>query len=225
MSRVRVLGSINMDVVVAVARCPRPGETLLGRDAAWLAGGKGANQALAARRLGAVVTMTGAVGRDAAAGIALAPLEAAGVDLSGVARVDRPTGLATIAVGDDGENIIVVAPGANAAVGVEAVDAMALAAGDVLVLQMEVPAATVAAALARARAVGARSILNIAPATALAHAVLTLADVIVVNETEAATLVPADAPGRMAQAIHARTGAPSSSPPARRAHLWPRRRA
>ena len=108
-----VFGSINLDLVTRVPRLPSPGETLIGSGFASYPGGKGANQALAAARAGAVVRMYGAVGRDAAAASALALLRAGGVDVAGIRAVDAPTGCATILVDDAGENAIVVVPGAN----------------------------------------------------------------------------------------------------------------
>src|SRR5580765_7226870 len=108
-----VFGSINIDVLVPVPCLPLPGETVLGGDYALLPGGKGANQALAARRAGASVTMAGAVGNDGFAALALENLRRDGVDLALVRRVDRPNGCAAIIVGANGENLIAVAPGAN----------------------------------------------------------------------------------------------------------------
>ncbi len=108
-----VVGSINADLVVTLERHPRPGETVLGRSLTVLPGGKGANQAVAAARLGADVLMVGAVGSDAYADTALSALTAAGVDLGSLARTDGGTGVAVVEVSDDGENTIVVLPGAN----------------------------------------------------------------------------------------------------------------
>src|ERR1700752_1820209 len=102
-------GSINVDLIVPVPHLPRPGETVLGGDYALLAGGKGANQALAARRAGAAVALAGAVGDDSFARVALDPLRTAGIDTGAVRVVDRPTGCAAIMVSQTGENIIAVA--------------------------------------------------------------------------------------------------------------------
>src|ERR671936_363901 len=126
-----VVGSINLDLVVRVDRLPRPGETLTGATLERIPGGKGANQAVAAARLGAGVRMVGCVGRDASAAEALAGLRAAGVELA-VREVEAPTGIAIILVAADGENQIVVVPGANAEVG------GFTAAGNVL-CQLEIP--------------------------------------------------------------------------------------
>src|SRR5207253_11290649 len=108
-----VFGSINADLIVPVPRLPRPGETVLGGDYAMLPGGKGANQALAARRAGATVMLAGAVGADAFADIALDLLRREGVDTRLVRVVEQPTGCAAIMVSKEGENLIAVAPGAN----------------------------------------------------------------------------------------------------------------
>src|SRR5215470_896956 len=116
-----VFGSINVDVVVPVPHLPRPGETVLGGDYAILPGGKGANQAFAARRAGASVMLAGAVGDDDFATVALAGLLREGVDLGLVRRVERPTGCASIMVGADGDNLIAVASGANVDVRADAV--------------------------------------------------------------------------------------------------------
>jgi ribokinase len=162
-----VFGSINIDVLVPVPRLPLPGETVLGGDYALLPGGKGANQALAARRAGAAVMMAGAVGNDAFAGLALENLCRDGVDLGLVRRVERPTGCAAIIVGAEGEhrgeNLIAVASGANLAAIAAGVPGSVLGPETILVCQMEVPAAETAALIHRARAAGARTLLNLAP--------------------------------------------------------------
>lgn len=199
-----VFGSINVDLVTAVPRLPGPGETVKGPDHQTFPGGKGANQALAARRAGAEVAMVGAIGRDGFAPVALDLLKADGVDLSGVAAVDAPTGIAMIAVDAKAENLIIVASGANTRAAGAGVGTR-LAAGDTLLLQHEVPDAenVVAAGLARAR--GARVLLNAAPAAAVAEGLIELLDVLVVNEHEAAEVgaaanLPAD-PIAFAQAF------------------------
>lgn len=181
-----VFGSINMDLVATTPRLPKPGETVPGTGFATAAGGKGANQALAARRAGASVRMIGAVGKDTFAAPALALLDEAGTDLSGVAHVDGPTGTALIMVGGDGENMIAVVPGANGSVNAAQAEAAIsdLSAGDILMLQLEVPAEAVKAALLAAKRRGARSVLNTAPLTGEAAELSKLADIIVANETE-----------------------------------------
>jgi len=183
-----VFGSINIDLVARVARFPTPGETLAAQSFAVYAGGKGANQALGAALAGAAVQLHGAVGRDVFGQIALELLIAAGVELTGVARVAEPTGCATILVNALAENSIVVAAGANARAEPEAVPDVALGAATTLVLQQEVPEAANASLMARARNRGARIVLNAAPARAVPLDVLRRLDVLVVNESEAAAL-------------------------------------
>ncbi|WP_312875970.1 ribokinase [Arthrobacter terrae] len=193
-SQVVVVGSINVDQVIRVNRHPRPGETLIGRSLVLLPGGKGANQAVAAARLGAAVALVGAVGSDGLAGDATALLAGAGVDLSAVQQVPGPTGLALITVADDGENTIVVVPGANAALDAPAVGRSAdvIAAAAVLVLQGEIAAAGIAAAVQLA---AGRVVLNLAPVIELDPAVILRADPLVVNEHEAALVLSALRPG------------------------------
>jgi ribokinase len=183
-----VFGSINVDVTVPVARLPRAGETVLGGDYALLPGGKGANQALAARRAGAEVILAGAVGRDGFAAVALELLRRDGVDLGLVREVDRPTGCAAIMVGEGGENSIAVASGANEAVTAGQVPDALLGPGTTLVCQMEVPARETIALIHRAHRAGARTVLNLAPALPLDPAVFGALDWLVANEGEAATL-------------------------------------
>ncbi|HEX5317639.1 MAG TPA: ribokinase [Stellaceae bacterium] len=180
-----VFGSINVDVVVPVPGLPRPGETVLGGDYALLPGGKGANQALAARRAGAAVAMAGAVGEDGFAAVALDLLRRDGVDLALVRTAERPTGCAAIMVGERGENLIAVASGANHAVTADQVPDSLLGPRTVLVCQMEVPVAETAALLRRARRLGARTVLNLAPALPIA---LDDVDWVVANRDEAAGL-------------------------------------
>ena len=183
-----VFGSINVDVVVPVAVLPRAGETVLGGDYALLPGGKGANQALAARRAGAEVAMVGAVGRDGFAAVALDLLRRDGVDLGLVHEVDRPTGCAAIMVGGDGENLIAVASGANQAVVAAQVPDSALGPQTTLVCQMEVPVDETVALIRRARNRGARIVLNLAPALPLDPGVFGDIDWLVANRGEAASL-------------------------------------
>jgi ribokinase len=190
-ARVVVLGSLNRDQVVRVPRLPAAGETVVGGDLQLFAGGKGANQALAAARLGAGVAMVGLVGEDDAGRALPEGLAAEGVDVSRVLRdATAPTGAALILVEDGGQNLIAVAPGANARVG-EAEVARALGClgrGDLLVLQLEVPTAAVRAAVAGASAAGARVLLNAAPAAELDAETLGGVEVLVVNEEEARAL-------------------------------------
>lgn len=190
-----VVGSLNVDLHLAVPRHPRPGETVAARPrgAGGSAprrspGGKGANQALAASRAGARVAMIGAVGQDAEAEIAISLLREAGVDLSGVANVTAPTGLAVVAVDPCGENTIIVDAGANAAVDAAAVrtHARRLAEATAVLLQGEIPREGSEEA---ARLAGGRLLLNPAPVGELDPAVLRRADPLVVNEHEAAAML------------------------------------
>ena len=176
---ITVVGSVNLDLVATGARLPAPGETVTGATLARHPGGKGANQALAARRLGAAVRMTARVGADAMADEALALLRIEGVDLSGCGVDPKaPTGVALIAVSPEGENQIVVAAGANGALTPEHVGPIEGA----LVCQLEIPLETVAAAVASAPGFVC---LNLAPAAELPEAVLGRADLLVANAAEA----------------------------------------
>jgi ribokinase len=172
---VAVVGSINLDLVARCERLPRPGETLTGATFERVPGGKGANQALAAARLGAHARLVGAVGDDSFAGEALVLLREGGVDLEGVRRVAEPTGVALILVGADGENEIVVAPGANGSV--EVGD---LGEPDAVLCQLEIPLAAAEAAAQQARFF----CLNAAPARTLPPELLAAVDLLVVNRYE-----------------------------------------
>lgn len=179
--RITVVGSINLDLVAAAPRLPGPGETVTGATLARHPGGKGANQALAAEKLGAEVCLIGRVGDDAMADEALALLEDFGVDLSGVTTdVATPTGVALIAVDPSGENQIVVAAGTNHLVTPE--DLPARIEGP-LIVQLELPIATVEAAVGRATGFVCA---NLAPAVPVSEQLLRRADLIVVNAIEAA---------------------------------------
>jgi len=184
-----VFGSINVDVVARVQRLPQAGETLAGRSFSMLPGGKGANQALAARRAGGDVTLFGCVARDEAmCSIALRTLVRDGVDLTGIRKVDAAPGVALIHVDDRGENCITVVAGANAhARAAQIPDAM-LSAGTTVLMQLEVPVDEIAALARRASGRGARVILNAAPAATLSAPLLDDIDVLVVNELEAKVL-------------------------------------
>jgi ribokinase len=179
-----VIGSINLDMITTVDRLPGPGETVRGSGFKTSAGGKGANQALAAVRAGAKVRMVGAVGKDSFAAEALACLEQAAIDLSGVGRMHASTGTAAILVDDAGENVIAVAPGANDSVLPGDIAKALLAKGDIVLLQHEIPLPTVEAALDAARKVGAITVLNTAPFRAEAAGFLDKAGYVVANETE-----------------------------------------
>ena len=183
---ITVLGSINMDLIAMVERLPTAGETVAGTDFSTAAGGKGANQALAAQRAGSDVRMCGAVGNDEFSNSALAFLSLAGADLSGVDHVDGPTGTALIMVDVDGENIISVVPGANGSVSDHQAQETVrqMERGDHLLLQLEIPSAAISAALDAARSAGVVSMLNIAPLTAEAASLAARADIVIANETE-----------------------------------------
>jgi ribokinase len=189
--RVTVLGSMNMDISVRVPRLAGPGETVLGAAARLQPGGKGANQAVAAARLGATVRMVGCCGDDDFGATCRAALAAAEVDGSGIRAVPRTvTGLALIAVDEAGENTITVAPGANALAGEPEVAAALAAPAEVLVLSAEIPLATAAAAVNRAHAAGVSTVLNLAPVPAGADRLLASGvDWLVVNVPEAGTLL------------------------------------
>ncbi len=175
---ITVIGSVNLDVVARAPKLPRPGETVTGATLHRFPGGKGANQALAARRLGAEVSLVACVGDDAAAEEALVLLREGGVDLSPVTVTGSVTGTALIAVAPDGENQIVVAPGANRLL---TPDRVRVPDTDAVICQLEVPAETVAFV---AGAYSGFLCVNLAPARHVDAAVLQRADLIVVNQTE-----------------------------------------
>ncbi len=175
---VGVVGSCNVDYVVRVEHLARPGETVRGGDVVRLFGGKGANQAVAAARLGARVSLLGCVGEDADGAGTLEALRSSGVDVSGVSRSPRPTGSAFIAVDGAGENTIVVSPGANADVDVARGD---LESFDVVLAQLEVPEAVIEQVAARAR----RCVLNVAPYREVPSGTLAACAVLIANRVEA----------------------------------------
>ncbi|MFB2599395.1 PfkB family carbohydrate kinase [Herbiconiux sp. P17] len=186
MGRVVVVGSLNIDSTVEVERHPQPGETLLGGDLVKHFGGKGANQAVAAARAGARVSFVGRVGDDADGDAYINRLAGYGIDTSHLSRTTGvSTGHAAIAVSADGENTIIVSPGANGRVTVGDLASLnELGAGDVLLGSLEIDTDVVAEAARIAAARGARVILNLAPYAGLPGDVLDLADPIVVNEHE-----------------------------------------
>jgi ribokinase len=197
---IAVVGSINLDLVVPVARHPAPGETVIGGDRAELPGGKGANQAVAAARLGAEVALVGRVGADEAGRRLRDGLAQEGVDVEHVREdPDAPTGMALIAVDGAGENTIVVSPGANARVGEDDVGAAGelLAGAPVMLVQHEIPRSAVAAAV---RAAGGTVVLNPAPARELVPGV----DVVVPNRVELAALAGDGPPEAVAARLDAR---------------------
>ncbi|MEV6349369.1 ribokinase [Actinoplanes sp. NPDC051851] len=185
-TRVVVVGSANMDLVGLAERLPRPGETVLGDDFVMTAGGKGANQAIAACRAGGATTFLGAIGSDAFGVTLSARLTAAGVDTSHLRTAYGASGVAVIMVDRAGENSILVSPGANQTfLDLGEAERAAVAGADVLLCQQEIPLSTVAAALTAGRAAGTRTILNAAPARDLPAGLLDRVDLLVVNETEA----------------------------------------
>jgi ribokinase len=189
-SHIVVFGSLNMDLVIQAPRHPRPGETITGGPFSAIPGGKGANQAVAAARLGGEVNMIGAVGADAFGDVLIANLQAAGVDASHVARSTEATGVALITVAGTGENSIVIAPGANGTVSAltAAESEAVIASADALLLQLEVPLSAVLAAAQAASRHCVPVILNPAPARPLPAELLRRASYLIPNEHEAALL-------------------------------------
>jgi ribokinase len=203
--RILVLGSLNLDLVLEVERMPGAGETLTSRSSAVHCGGKGANQAVACARLGAEVAMIGRIGADAAGASLRDALAAEGIAPDGVAVTpDAASGTAVVMLTPDGQNRILLAPGANALLSADDVAAQAgrFRAADLLVCQLEVPIATVSAAIERAAAIGLPVLLNPAPAQPLPAALLARIDYLVPNETEAGLLtgIAVDGPARAAEA-------------------------
>jgi ribokinase len=189
--RLAVLGSLNMDISVGVPRLPAPGETVLGPAAVIAPGGKGANQAVAAARLGAAVRMAGCTGADDFGAALLAALATEQVDAGAVRKVaGSATGLALITIDAAGENMITVAAGANGEAGSADVEAALSQPADLLIVSAEIPVATVRAALAGARTAGVTCLLNLAPAAPEAAGLVSGGvDWLVVNESEAAALL------------------------------------
>jgi len=191
MGSVLVAGSINMDVVARAERHPRVGETVVGRDVLYFPGGKGANQAVAAAKLGARAALIGRLGKDAFGAELRTFLAGQGVDVSLVREaIGVHTGTAIITLAD-ADNTIVVVPGANGTVTAEDVVAAALAKGDIAVSQFEIPIPAISAFFTRARMDGAATILNPAPAQTFGKELLDLVDVLVLNETELGLLAKA----------------------------------
>lgn len=201
-----VFGSINLDLIFALDHLPSPGETVLGPGTRLEPGGKGANQAVAAVRDGAAVMMVGCVGRDALADAALATLRADGVDLSRVSKADLATGCAAICTDAAGRNLIAVGSGANLLARADQVEDALLAPGTTLVLQRETDPQQIAALIRRARAAGARIVLNLAPAGPLEADALAALDVLIVNETEAEWLAAQHNTTPDAAGLHATLG-------------------
>jgi ribokinase len=200
---ISVVGSVNWDLRVRVSALPKSGETALGSDLSQGLGGKGANQAVAAARAGAPVQLIGAVGADQFGALARTALEHERLNLNALQTVAFPTGAALIGVDDAGNNSILVAAGANAR---WTFDPAVLVGTALLLTQLELPLATARAALQAGRALGARTALNASPVPAeFSLDLLALADVLVVNEPEAARLVPGAGGGVTGGAEAART--------------------
>jgi len=201
-----VFGSINLDLIFALDHLPSPGETVLGPTVRIEPGGKGANQAVAAARDGATVLMVGCVGRDALADGALATLRESGVDLSRVVQADVATGCAAICTDPNGRNQIAVGSGANTLTRADQVEDAVLTRGTTLLLQMETDPQQTAILIRRARARGTTTILNLAPARAIAADALRAVDLLIVNETEAAWLAGQHGTAPKASGLHAALG-------------------
>ncbi len=181
-----VVGSANLDLVTTVAKLPRPGETIRAESYRELPGGKGLNQAVACARMGARTAFVGCVGEDAAGVSLRAVLQAEGVDISGLMVRSEPTGRAMITVDHHGENSIVVVAGANSRL--DPAVAEHLAPARLVLMQLEVPMATVAAVAAAAKRAGATVVLNPAPAATLPATLLAMVDVLTPNASEAAMI-------------------------------------
>ena len=185
---IHVLGSINIDYACKVEQLPSAGETIMGNRLLLTPGGKGANQAIAARRAGAEVMMTGAVGTDSVAEQAIQYLREDNVQLDGIVTLEGPTGCAFVFVDSSSENQIVIIPGANGGVTAEQAKQLPINNNDILLLQLEVPLPTVTTAAATAKNAGARVIANLAPYQSLPKEFFNSVDVLLLNETEAQQL-------------------------------------
>ncbi len=199
-----VFGSANADLVFRVLLLPRAGETVAGEAGAALPGGKGLNQAIAAARDGGDVRFVGCVGRDAHGALLRETALTSGVDVAGLHEVDEPTGLACICVDAKGRNQIIVSAGANKQASAAQIEA--IPPGTTLLMQMEVPHAENAALIARGRAVGARILLNLAPAAAMAPEALRALDLLILNESEAAWIGSQFGQPGDAKSLHAALG-------------------
>ncbi len=208
MADIVVIGSANYDTVYTVERIPAPGETVRSKGVMQNAGGKGANQAVAAGKLGGDAAFIGAVGRDAAGAALKASLAGAGVELSALSELAEPTGSAFICVADSGENSIVIYPGANACVDEALIDAHAqlIAGAKACVMQLEVPLEAIWHAVQLCAASGVAVLLNPSPVADIPADVLAAVDVLVPNEHEAAQLLGVEPDAAALSAYCARTG-------------------
>jgi ribokinase len=185
---ITVFGSINVDLLMRVPAFPRPGETIRGEDVVIAPGGKGANQALAACRMNSAVTFVGTVGRDDFADVALSSLREAGVDTTNVAVVEKPTGMALIAVDRSAENQIIVSPGANADTGAVALEKLKTRPGDIFLVQRELSDDVTLEGLRWAKSRQLHRVLNAAPADGMQAEFLAACDTLIVNKSEATTI-------------------------------------
>jgi len=192
MPDILVVGSLNADLVVRTPRFPQPGETISGEDLQVIPGGKGANQAVAAARLGAQVSMLGRVGKDNFGDFLLNNLKSNNVDSQLVQRDDASTGTAIIVVDSNGQNSIVLSAGANGKVSSVDVKNASFSDHKLILLQLEIPTPTVTSAAQRAHENGLRVILNPAPAKQLSDELISLANFIIPNETELSLLTGMD---------------------------------
>jgi len=197
-AKIVVVGSSNIDMVVKTERIPRAGETVLGGEFVMVPGGKGANQAVCAAKLGADVRLVARIGNDVFGEMSLANFHKAGVDTTFVVKDNQhASGVALIAVDRNGENAIVVAPGANTALSPEDVNRAeeAISAADAVVLQLEIPQETVVRAVELARSHGVKVVLNPAPIRQFPNQILQYVDVLTPNQHEAASLIGAEGEG------------------------------
>ncbi|MFF8846841.1 ribokinase [Streptomyces sp. NPDC015127] len=202
MTGIVVLGSTNMDLVAYVARAPKRGETVTGREFRTIPGGKGANQAVAASRAGGDVTMIGAVGSDEFGAMLRHTLDASGVDTDLLRTAEGPSGTAHIVVDDEGGNSIVVIPGANGTVtGLTPGDESLIATAGILLLQLELPLSAVLDGAEAAHRHAVRTVLTPSPAQPLPRELLAATDLLVPNEHEAATLAGVADPHLAAEAL------------------------
>ena len=185
-----VIGSSNTDMTIRASRLPAPGETILGGEFKMGRGGKGANQAVAAKRLGGNVTFVCKVGNDVFGNESVQAYAAEGMDISRILRSEKPSGTALIMVDDSGENCISVAPGANGEISVEDIRSIAdlIRSASYLILQLEIPVAAVVEAAHIAHEAGVCVILNPAPATKLPESIFADIDILTPNQTETAIL-------------------------------------
>lgn len=188
MNKVIVVGSINMDITARTDKLPDTGETVAARSVEYLPGGKGLNQAVAAAKIGTPVVLAGCLGSDSFADELASFIRRHKIDVSCLRRSEKNSGIALITVDERGQNTIVVAPGSNADVCPENVKKLPVGPGDVVVCQFEIPPAAVAAAFAKARRYGARTILNPSPVCPIPDEIFRNTDILIVNETELAFL-------------------------------------